>query len=169
MRFRRMIFDSLAAFTFAKYDFPGRSVLFYMVLATLMVPFQITMLPIYVTVAKLGLINSYWGVILPGTASAFGIFLIRQFMQSIPNELLDAARIDGCSELGIFLARDATRSSKNFDSSRLEVRVAAVGAGIASTSAKCLRFASGSSGIALRTSSIILSLITSGRRSGSGK
>jgi alpha-1,4-digalacturonate transport system permease protein len=95
--------NGLAGFAFAKYDFPGRTVLFYMVLATLMVPFQITMLPIYVTVAKLGLINSYWGVILPGTASAFGIFLIRQFMQSIPNELLDAARIDGCSEFGIFL------------------------------------------------------------------
>jgi ABC-type glycerol-3-phosphate transport system permease component len=95
--------NGLAGFAFAKYDFPGRTVLFYLVLATLMVPFQITMLPIYVTVAKLGLINSYWGVILPGTASAFGIFLIRQFMQGIPNELLDAARIDGSSELGIFL------------------------------------------------------------------
>jgi ABC-type glycerol-3-phosphate transport system permease component len=95
--------NGLAGFAFAKYNFPGRTVLFYLVLATLMVPFQITMLPIYVTVAKLGLINSYWGVILPGTASAFGIFLIRQFMQSIPDELLDAARIDGSSELGIFL------------------------------------------------------------------
>ena len=73
------------------------------VLATLMVPFQITMIPIYVTLANLGLINTYWGVILPGTASAFGIFLIRQFMQSIPDELLDAARIDGASELGIFV------------------------------------------------------------------
>src|SRR5690349_2985699 len=95
--------NGLAGFAFAIYNFPGRTVLFYLVLATLMVPFQITMLPIYVTVAKLGLINSYWGVILPGTASAFGIFLIRQFMQSIPDELLDAARIDGSSELGIFL------------------------------------------------------------------
>jgi multiple sugar transport system permease protein/alpha-1,4-digalacturonate transport system permease protein len=95
--------NSLAGFAFAKYRFPGREVLFYLVLATLMVPFQITMIPIYVTIAKLGLINNYWGVILPGAASAFGIFLIRQFMQSIPDELLDAARIDGASELGIFL------------------------------------------------------------------
>jgi len=94
--------NSLAGFAFAKYKFPGRTVLFYLVLATLMVPFQITMIPTYVTVAKLGLINNYWGVILPGTASAFGIFLVRQFMQSIPDELLDAARIDGCSEFGIF-------------------------------------------------------------------
>jgi alpha-1,4-digalacturonate transport system permease protein len=95
--------NGLAGFAFAKYRFPGREILFYMVLATLMVPFQITMIPIYVTIAKLGLINNYWGVILPGAASAFGIFLIRQFMQSIPDELLDAARIDGSSELGIFV------------------------------------------------------------------
>ena len=95
--------NGLAGFAFAKYRFPGREVLFYLVLATLMVPFQITMIPIYVTIAKLGLINNYWGVILPGAASAFGIFLIRQFMQSIPDELLDAARIDGSSEIGIFV------------------------------------------------------------------
>jgi multiple sugar transport system permease protein/alpha-1,4-digalacturonate transport system permease protein len=95
--------NGLAGFAFAKYKFPGREILFYLVLATMMVPFQITMIPIYVTIAKLGLINNYWGVILPGAASAFGIFLIRQFMQSIPDELLDAARIDGASELGIFL------------------------------------------------------------------
>ena len=98
-----VVLNGLAGFAFAKYDFKGKTVLFYMVLATMMVPFQITMIPIYVTVAKLGLINNYWGVILPGTASAFGIFLIRQFMQSIPDELLDAARIDGASELGILV------------------------------------------------------------------
>jgi len=98
-----VVLNGLAGFAFAKYNFRGKSVLFYMVLATMMVPFQITMIPIYVTVAKLGLINNYWGVILPGTASAFGIFLIRQFMQSIPDELLDAARIDGASELTIFV------------------------------------------------------------------
>jgi alpha-1,4-digalacturonate transport system permease protein len=95
--------NALAGFAFAKYNFPGRTVLFYLVLATLMVPFQITMIPTYVTVAKLGLINNYWGVILPGTASAFGIFMVRQYMQSIPDELLDAARIDGSSEFGIFV------------------------------------------------------------------
>jgi len=95
--------NGLAGFAFAKYHFPGRTVLFYLVLTTMMVPFQITMIPTYVTIARLGLINNYWGVILPGTASAFGIFLIRQFMQSIPDELLDAARIDGASEVSIFL------------------------------------------------------------------
>jgi alpha-1,4-digalacturonate transport system permease protein len=95
--------NGLAGFAFAKYNVPGRTILFYTVLTTMMVPFQITMIPTYVTIAKLGLINNYWGVILPGTASAFGIFLIRQFMQSIPDELLDAARIDGASEVNIFL------------------------------------------------------------------
>jgi len=94
--------NSLSGFAFAKYRFKGRELLFYAVLATLMIPFQVTMIPVYVTIAKLGLINTYWGVILPGTASAFGIFLIRQFMQTIPDELLDAARIDGSSELGIY-------------------------------------------------------------------
>lgn len=94
--------NSLAGFAFAKYQFWGRNVLFFAVLATLMVPFQVTMIPVYVNLAMLGLVNSHWGVILPGTASAFGIFLLRQFIQSIPDELLDAARIDGSSELGIF-------------------------------------------------------------------
>jgi ABC-type glycerol-3-phosphate transport system permease component len=60
------------------------------------------MIPVFVTLARLNLVNTYWGVILPGVASAFGIFLIRQYMQSIPDDLLDAARIDGASELGIF-------------------------------------------------------------------
>lgn len=98
-----VVLNSLSGFAFAKYQFRGREVLFFAVLATLMVPFQVTMIPIYVTLANLGLVNTYWGVILPGTASAFGIFLIRQFMQTIPDELLDAARIDGTSELGIFV------------------------------------------------------------------
>jgi alpha-1,4-digalacturonate transport system permease protein len=94
--------NSLSGFAFAKYNFRGRDFLFFFVLATLMVPFQVTMVPVYVTLANLGLVNTHWGVILPSTASAFGIFLIRQFMQSIPDELLDAARIDGSSEVGIY-------------------------------------------------------------------
>ena len=94
--------NTLSGFAFSKYEFFGRDVLFLVVIATMMIPFQVIMIPVYVTLATLGLVNTYWGVILPSTASAFGIFLIRQFMQSIPNELLDAARIDGTSELGIF-------------------------------------------------------------------
>lgn len=94
--------NALAGFAFAKYRFPGRDIIFYAVLATMMVPFHITMIPVFVTLAKLNLIDTHLGVILPSAASAFGIFLIRQYMQSIPDELLDAARIDGASELGIF-------------------------------------------------------------------
>lgn len=94
--------NTLSGFAFAKFEFFGRDILFIIVLATMMIPFQVIMIPVYVILASLGLVNTYWGVILPSTASAFGIFLIRQFMQSIPNELLDAARIDGTSELGIF-------------------------------------------------------------------
>ena len=67
------------------------------------IPFQITMIPVFRTLANLNLVDSPWGVILPNTASAFGIFLIRQYMQSIPDDLLDAARMDGASEMGIFL------------------------------------------------------------------
>jgi ABC-type glycerol-3-phosphate transport system permease component len=94
--------NSLAGFAFAKYKFRGREILFYAVLATMTIPFQITMIPVFRTLANLNLVDSPWGVILPSTASAFGIFLIRQYMQSIPDDLLDAARMDGATEFGIF-------------------------------------------------------------------
>jgi ABC-type glycerol-3-phosphate transport system permease component len=100
--FMSVVLNALSGFAFAKYTFPGRNFLFLCVIATMMVPFQVVMIPVYVVIANLGLANNYWGVILPSTASAFGIFLMRQFMQSIPDELLDAARIDGASELRIF-------------------------------------------------------------------
>jgi ABC-type glycerol-3-phosphate transport system permease component len=100
--FLAVALNTLSGFAFSKFTFRGRDVLFLLVIATMMIPFQVIMIPVYVTLATLGLVNSYWGVILPSTASPFGIFLMRQFMQSIPNELLDAARIDGTSELGIF-------------------------------------------------------------------
>lgn len=94
--------NALSGYAFAKYQFPGRNILFMCVIATMMIPFQVIMIPVYVTLAQFNLVNNYWGVILPSTASAFGIFLMRQFMQSIPDELLDAARMDGASELRIF-------------------------------------------------------------------
>ena len=101
--FIAVVLNALSGFAFAKYTFKGRDALFICVLATMMVPFQVIMIPVYVVIAAyLGLANNYWGVILPSTASAFGIFLMRQFMQSIPDELLDASRIDGASELRIF-------------------------------------------------------------------
>lgn len=94
--------NMLAGFAFAKYDFKGKTVLFLIVLSTLMIPQQITMVPNFIIISKLGWTNTYAGLIIPTCAEAFGLFLSKQFIASIPNELLEAARIDGASEFGIF-------------------------------------------------------------------
>ena len=94
--------SSLAGFVFAKYRFFGKDVIFTLILASMMIPFQVTMIPLYLVIVKLGLIDSLWGLIVPGATSAFGIFLMRQFIESLPSELIDAARIDGASEFGIY-------------------------------------------------------------------
>ena len=93
----------LAGYTFAKFRFPGRNVLFFAILGTLMIPIQVILVPEFLITASLGLLNSNWGVILPRAAEAFGIFMVRQFMVSIPDELLEAARLDGAGEFSIFL------------------------------------------------------------------
>lgn len=93
----------LAGYTFAKYDFPGRNVLFLLLISTLMIPIQVIMVPEFLIVSQLGWVNTYAGVIAPRAAEAFGIFMVRQFMVSIPDELLEAARLDGASEFKIFL------------------------------------------------------------------
>jgi multiple sugar transport system permease protein len=90
--------SSVAGFAFAKYQFPGKNLLFYMILATMMIPFFITLIPVFYIIRQLGWINSFQGIIVPGIFSAYGIFLMRQFIMTIPDELLDAARIDGASE-----------------------------------------------------------------------
>ncbi|MBX6764942.1 MAG: carbohydrate ABC transporter permease [Rubrobacteraceae bacterium] len=92
----------LAGYTFAKYRFPGRDIIFLAMISTLMVPIQVIMVPEFIITSKLGLVNSWWGVILPRAAEAFGLFMVRQFMVSIPDELIEAARLDGASEFGIF-------------------------------------------------------------------
>jgi multiple sugar transport system permease protein len=94
--------NSMAGYAFAKLRFRGRDGLFRVLAAGLVVPVQISMLPLFLLMKQLGLINTYWGVIVPGMASIFGIFLIRQYAQSIPDDLLDAARIDGAGELRIY-------------------------------------------------------------------
>ena len=99
-----LFFCSLAAFGFAKYQFPGREFLFIFLLGTMMIPFYITMIPLYVLYCKIGWINKFWGLIFPGMANAFGIFFMRQYIVKIPDEFLDAARLDGCSEFKIFLS-----------------------------------------------------------------
>ncbi len=97
-----LIFDPLIGYIFAKMRFPGRQVLFVLLLSTLMLPFFIRMVPLYVMTAKVGLLNSYLGMILPFAMSGFGIFLMRQFIMPIPDVLLDAARVDGAGELRVF-------------------------------------------------------------------
>jgi len=94
--------SSLFGYIFAKFDFRGKKVIFWFVMATMMIPFQVTMIPGYLILARLNLINRLWGLIIPAALDAFGIFLFRQFALSIPNELIDAARVDGASEFRIY-------------------------------------------------------------------
>ena len=92
----------LAGYTFAKYEFPGRNILFLLLISTLMIPIQVIMVPEFLIVSALGWVNTYAGVIAPRAAEAFGIFMVRQFMVSIPDELIEAARLDGAGEFKIF-------------------------------------------------------------------
>ena len=94
----------MAGFGFAKYKFKGDKILFWMILATMMVPYPVTIVPLYVMAHQVGLVNTYTGLIVVGLSSAFGIFLMRQFILSLPDSLLDAARIDGCTEFRIFFS-----------------------------------------------------------------
>ena len=94
--------SSLAGFIFAKYRFWGRNASFAFILAQLMVPFQVVMIPSYLILVKLHLVDNLWGLVVPSMVDAFGIFLMRQFIESIPSELIDAARIDGASEFLIY-------------------------------------------------------------------
>ncbi|NJN73141.1 MAG: carbohydrate ABC transporter permease [Limnothrix sp. RL_2_0] len=97
-----LLFCSLAAYPLARLDFRGRDIIFATVVSTIMIPFQIVMIPLFVLTVQLGLRNTYLGIIFPSLASAFGIFLLRQAFQGVPKELEEAGRIDGCSELGIW-------------------------------------------------------------------
>jgi len=94
--------SSLFGYIFAKFEFRGKKVIFWFIMATMMIPFQVTMIPGYLILARLNLINKLWGLIIPAALDAFGIFLFRQFALSIPDELLDAARVDGASEFRIY-------------------------------------------------------------------
>jgi multiple sugar transport system permease protein len=95
-------FDSLAGYTLAKFSFPGRNLIFIGILSTLMVPTEMLVIPWYVLSIKMHWTDSYWGVMFPGVISAFGVFLMRQFFMGVPNDLIDAARLDGFSEIRIF-------------------------------------------------------------------
>lgn len=98
-----VFFSALAGFGFAKYDFRGRALLFKVLIGTLIVPGQLVLIPLFIMMSKIGWLDSYAALIVPGMAPAFGIFLMRQFMvNSVPTEILDAGRIDGSSEFGLF-------------------------------------------------------------------
>ncbi len=97
-----LVINSLAGYAFAKLRFRGRDRTFRLLSLGLVLPVQVAMLPLFLLMKQLGLVNTYWGVIIPGMASIFGIFLIRQYALSIPDDMLDAARIDGASELAIY-------------------------------------------------------------------
>lgn len=99
----QIITSILAGYAFAKIKFKGRNILFLAYLGTMMVPFQVVMIPQFIIFRNLNLTNTHWALILPGLFSAFGTFLLRQFFMDIPDELSEAARIDGCSDLGILI------------------------------------------------------------------
>ncbi|MGG4146525.1 carbohydrate ABC transporter permease [Paenibacillus algorifonticola] len=95
--------SALAGYIFAKHQFKGKKLLFILILATMMIPFQVIMIPTYLITAKLGLINSLMAIILPNLVSSYGVFLAKQFIEDIPQELLDAARMDGAGELKLMV------------------------------------------------------------------
>lgn len=97
-----LLFDSMTAFALARLRFRGSNVVFLLILATLMVPFQVTLVPVFLTLFHLGWLNSYQGLIVPRATSALGIFLLRQFFMQLPRELDDAARIDGANDFTLF-------------------------------------------------------------------
>jgi multiple sugar transport system permease protein len=97
-----LVINAMAGYAFAKLRFAGRDRIFKALLAALVIPSQVTMLPLFLMLKEMGLVNSYAGVVIPGLASIFGIFLVRQYARSIPDELMEAARIDGAGEWRIF-------------------------------------------------------------------
>lgn len=98
----QLLICSLAAYGFARLNFIGRDAIFVLYLATMMIPFQVTLIPLYLMVFRLGWVNTYTGMIVPSVSSAFGIFLLRQSFLSVPRDFQDAARIDGASEWRIY-------------------------------------------------------------------
>jgi multiple sugar transport system permease protein len=95
-------FDSLVGYVLAKVQFRGRNLVFYAILSSIMIPTEMLIIPWYIGASKVGLVDSYLGIMLPGVITAFGVFLMKQFIEGIPDELLDAGRIDGVSEFGLF-------------------------------------------------------------------
>ena len=98
-----LFFDSLVGYTLAKFKFRGRKIIFMAILSTLMIPTEMLVIPWYILSRDLGVLNSYVGLIFPGIMTGFGVFLMKQFFENLPDDFLDAARIDGVSEFNIFI------------------------------------------------------------------
>jgi multiple sugar transport system permease protein len=101
--FFTVILSSLTGYGLAKFRFKGRNLVFICIMMTMMIPFETIMVPLYMVVLNLGLQNTYRGLIVPFLMNAFGVFMMRQYLQTFPGDMLDAARIDGCTEPGIFI------------------------------------------------------------------
>lgn len=97
-----LLVSAMAGYGFARRTFPGKQALFAMILSTMMVPGIVTLIPSFLIVDRLGWTNSYWGLIVPTIASGFGVFIMRQFIQVLPRELEESAKLDGCSDYGAF-------------------------------------------------------------------
>jgi ABC-type glycerol-3-phosphate transport system permease component len=98
----KVMIDSLAGYAFARLRFPGKEIIFIIMLASMMIPFAAMLIPLYLMVRSLGIQNTYWALILPPLASPIGIFMMRQFVEGLPAELTSAARVDRCSEFGVY-------------------------------------------------------------------
>ena len=97
-----LLINSMAAFALSKYKFKGRDTVFVIIISTLMIPISVILVPVFLVITQLGMNNTLWGVIIPGAATPTGVFLLRQYMLTIPDELIDSARIDGASEWRIY-------------------------------------------------------------------
>lgn len=101
--FFTLLFDSMAGYAFAKKRFPGREQIFWIIISMMIIPGQVTLVPIFIIMSRMGLLNTLYAVVLPAFADVFGVFLMRQYLQTIPSELEDAARIDGAGPFTIYL------------------------------------------------------------------
>ncbi len=97
-----LLVNSMAAFALSKYKFAGRNAVFLLIIGTLMIPISVILVPVYLVITQVGWVNNLWGVIIPGAATPTGVFLLRQYMLTIPDQLLDAGRIDGASEWRLY-------------------------------------------------------------------
>ena len=97
-----LVINSMAAFALSKYRFRGRNLIFLIIISTLMIPISVILVPVYLVINQVGWVNNLWGVIIPGAATPTGVFLLRQYMLTIPDELLDSGRIDGASEWRLY-------------------------------------------------------------------